>query len=491
MVNSISNFKPFTPKFEGKRKLYDTNIYTFDIETTSYFKLNGQIYPAVEYINLTKSEQEQCEFFSNMYVWQFGINDTIYYGRTWEELIDFFEKLKQISPYKKYVFVHNLAFEFQFLRGVFEFNNVMARATHKVMRAELEKYNIEFRCTYFMTNVKLSYLPELYNLKTKKLVGDLDYTLLRHSNTPLTQQELNYIENDCLIIYEYIQKELEVYKTLKDLPLTNTGKVRKELHELIDYDYNYKNKTIKATNTDPHVFMLLCKAFAGGYTHANWTLADEILKDVDSWDFTSSYPYVMCAFKYPMTKFKPCKIRDIKQMSSSMAYLIRIRFYNIKCKYFNTFISMSKCIEISGASYDNGRVISAKELEIVVTDVDLKFIIKSHKFDYYDIKESYYSLYDYLPTQLINFILDKYVAKTKYKNVEGKEVAYNIEKGKFNSIYGMCVTNLIKNDVNYDNIKGWTETELTNSQIEKMLIDIEKRGFLSFAWRVLGHCLGS
>lgn len=430
MVTSISNFKPFTPHFEGKRKLYDTNIYTFDIETTSYFKLNGKIFPAVEYINLTKAEQEQCEFFSNMYVWQFGINDTIYYGRTWEELIDFFEKLKQISPYKKYVFVHNLAFEFQFLRGVFDFTNVMARATHKVMRAELEKYNIEFRCTYFMTNVKLAYLPELYNLKTKKLIGDLDYTLLRHSNTPLTNEELNYCENDCLIIYEYIQKELEVYKTLKDLPLTNTGKVRKELHQLIDFDYNYKNKTIKATNTDPHVFMLLCKAFAGGYTHANWTLADEILTDVDSWDFTSSYPYVMCAFKYPMTKFKPCKIKDVKQMSSSMAYLIRIRFYNIKCKYFNTFISMSKCVEISGASYDNGRVISAKELEIVLTDVDLKFIIKTHKFDYYDIKESYFALYDYLPTQLINFILDKYVAKTKYKNVEGKEVAYNIEKRK-------------------------------------------------------------
>lgn len=65
-----------------------------------------------------------------------------------------------------------------------------------------------------------------------------------------------------------------------------------------------------------------------------------------------------------------------------------------------------------------------------------------------------------------------------------------MKNGKFNSIFGMCVTNLIKNEVNYDNKKGWTETELTNSQIEKMLNDIEKRGFLSFAWRMLGNFLG-
>ena len=43
----------------------------------------------------------------------------------------------------------------------------------------------------------------------EKLVGNLDYDLIRNSKTELTEKELKYCENDCLVIYEYIKKELE------------------------------------------------------------------------------------------------------------------------------------------------------------------------------------------------------------------------------------------------------------------------------------------
>ena len=41
--------------------------------------------------------------------------------------------------------------------------------------------------------------------------------------------------------------------------------------------------------------------------------------------------------------------------------------------------------------------------------------------------ESYFSKYDYLPKEFINFILEKYVKKTEYKDVAGKEVEYALE----------------------------------------------------------------
>ena len=47
--------------------------------------------------------------------------------------------------------------------------------------------------------------------------------------------------------------------------------------------------------------------------------------------------------------------------------------------------------------------------------------------------------------------MDKYVIKTQYKDVEGKEVEYAIEKSKYNSIYGMTVTNNIRDEVIFDN----------------------------------------
>lgn len=49
---------------------------------------------------------------------------------------------------------------------------------------------IEFRCSYLLSGYSLAKLGEqLHKYKCEKLVGDLDYSLLRHSKTPLTQKK--------------------------------------------------------------------------------------------------------------------------------------------------------------------------------------------------------------------------------------------------------------------------------------------------------------
>lgn len=77
----------------------------------------------------------------------------------------------------------------------------------------------------------------------------------------------------------------------------------------------------------------------------------------------------------------------------------------------------------------------AEKIEIVLTDIDFKFILDTYNIENYEIIESYYSKYDYLPKQFIEFILEKYVAKTEYKNVPDKELEYTKEKNKFNALY--------------------------------------------------------
>lgn len=472
------------PIEKGKRNKFDNNIYTFDIETTSYIILNGKQYNTIEYLNFTQEEKENSLFYATMYIWMFGINDVVYYGRTYEELYNFLNRIEFYTTYnKKIVYVHNLAFEFHFLRNIFHFKNVMARKSHKVMKCEIEEFNVEFRCTLFMTNSKLEKLPDLYKLPHKKLVGNLDYSKIRHSDTKLSTKELEYCENDCLVLYEYIKKELETYETTKNTPLTSTGHVRRELKELISKNWDYKNKVRRAVNIDGHIYNLLIDAFAGGYTHANWIYTDEIIKNVTSYDFTSSYPYVMTTHKFPMSEFRKCNIKNVNQLCESFAYIFKVRFKNIQCKYYNNFISQNKCTRIKNGKYDNGRIIQAEELEIILTDVDFKFILKSYTGNY-EILESYFARYDYLPKEFINFILDKYVLKTQYKNVDGKEVEYAIEKGKFNSLYGMTVTNNIKDTVIFDNEMGWSEIPLKNEEIQEQLLNEQKQGFLSFSWGV-------
>lgn len=480
-----TEYNGHVPDIKGKRKQYDNTIYTFDIETSSYLVLDNKQIPAIDYLKLTKKEQEDCLFMSNMYIWMFSINDEVYYGRTWQELKGLLLRIEYWSTdKKKFVFVHNLAYEFQFMRNAFKFKNVFARKSRKTLKFELEDFNFEFRCTYMMSNSSLEKLPDIYELPVKKLVGNLDYSLIRNSKTKLEEKELQYAENDCLVVYHYILKELETYETLKNLPLTSTGHVRKELKELVQNDYSYRNKVRRSINVDGHIYNLLISAFAGGYTHANWIYADEIVENVDSYDFTSSYPYVMVTHKFPATEFRKINITSIEQFKSCFAYIIYVRLKGVSCKYFNNFISQSKCKRILKGKYDNGRLIGAEELDIVLTDVDFKFIYETYNIEEYEFLEVYYSIYDYLPKQFIEFILQKYINKTEYKNVAGKEVEYALEKAKFNSLYGMSVTNNIKDNVIFDNIDGWKEVPLINEEIKALLEKEQKAGFLSFSYGV-------
>lgn len=300
MIKSWKDFQGFIYKECGKSNKYIDTIFTFDIETTSIYMLNGVVYPAFNYKDLSQDEKDSCDFYGFMYIWQLGINDHVYYGRTWSELREFLDIIESYTKgMKKYFFVHNLSFEFQFLKGEFNFKNVTARNTRHVMTAQLSDYNIEFHCTYMMSNISLAKLADVYHLPVEKKSGDLDYDKIRISDTPLTDTELSYCEFDCLVVYYYILFELETYKELNKIPITYTGHVRKELRKIVSNDWQYKGTVKKAINTEPHIYNLLVQAFMGGYTHANMYYSNRIIPDVDSYDFTSSYPYVMVSEKYP------------------------------------------------------------------------------------------------------------------------------------------------------------------------------------------------
>lgn len=469
----------------GKTRKIDNTVYTFDIETTSYLILDGEVINARQYPELSEDDQKKCIKQSCMYIWQFSINDQVYYGRTWDELKSFIDVIESNDNHRKIIFVHNLSFEFQAIWSVFRIKSVMSRKSRNLIRCELEDYNIELRCTLMLSNLKLEKLPDVYQLPVRKKVGDLDYSLIRTSITPLTEKELGYCEYDCLVTYHYIMKELEHYKRVDKLPITATGKVRKQLQKLVLRNQSYVNKVSNQINTNPYVYNMLVEAFAGGYTHANYIYSDEVLKNVDSYDETSAYPYVLVTCKFPSTEFKRCNIKTVNQMLPNFAYLLTVRIKNIKCKYLNNFISSSKCINIKGwPNYDNGRIISADEILITVTDIDFKFILDTYDYDSYEIEECYYSIYNYLPIEYVNFILDKYVLKTTLKNVKGKELEYNREKANFNSLYGMTVTNTICADVEFVNFDEWIEQPLTNEEIKKSLFKDKKKGFLNFAWGV-------
>lgn len=464
----------------GKPHIDDLNIYTFDIETTSYFiTKDGRVHKPLFY---EPDNPEITTVGAFMYIWMLGINDRVYYGRTPDELTDFLTRINNCVSAKKFFYVHNLSFEFQFLKSFIDFTSVFARKRRKPMRAESNDYNIQWRCSYMLSNCSLDKLADNYDLPVHKKTGDLDYYRLRNSKTVMSETELGYCEYDCLVLYHYIKRELERYTDFRHIPLTSTGKVRNECRAFVSADPDYLTTVRKQFDTDPLVYNAMMDAYCGGYTHANTYMRGEILLHVKSFDFTSSYPYVLLTEKYPCSKFTESKMRRFSDMDEEhRAYLLYVRFTAIESLLDNPIIPVYKIKHASHVCNDNGRLESADYIEIWLTDLDFKMIMENYSFRDYEILKSYSAQKDYLPRPFLQFILELYKTKTIYKDVPEAADKYRIAKANLNSLYGMCVTNYVRPQVVYDSGE-WLDPKPVD--VRKALMKLAKTAFLNQSWGV-------
>ena len=187
----------------------------FDIETSSFYIKDGK-------------ENRKTAI---MYEWTFGIMGYVIIGRTWDEFISMLNTLTALlglqHNHRLIIYVHNLAFEFQFFRKYFEWSNVFALDERKPVYAVTNK-GAEFRCSYILSGYSLEKCADnLTMFDIKKLVGDLDYKQIRHSDTPLTPDELQYCINDVMIVMMYICECIINDGDIGKIPLTQTGYVRK------------------------------------------------------------------------------------------------------------------------------------------------------------------------------------------------------------------------------------------------------------------------
>lgn len=495
------NEKNFTGTNKGEKVL---NVpVAFDIETTSFYRdERGETYTYDRYSKLggKTTKMEKC---STMYVWQFGINGYCIMGRTWDEFIMMMKQTSLIlhlcDKRKMVVYVHNLSYEFQFIRTLFEWCKVFSIDLRKPIYA-LTKEGIEFRCSYLLSGYSLAKLGEqLHRYECKKMVGDLDYSLLRHTCTPLTKQETDYCINDIKVVMCYIQELIEQYGAITRLPLTKTGFVRKYCRSLClrttddegkkkpNWRYIDTIKGLRITGLDE--FSILQRAFSGGFTHANAKYADMVINDVDSYDFTSSYPYVMVSEKFPMSTGVKIPVKSWKQfdfLTSKYCCVFDIEFTNIFATSENENpISISKCIVHENAVENNGRVVCATRLVMSITEIDYKVFSQFYRWKNARIGEMWCYRKEYLPTEFIEAILGLYEKKTTLKGVKGKEVEYLNSKEMLNSCYGMCVTNPLRDEIIYVN-NDWDMLHLTGAKQLEMLqtYNDSKNRFLFYPWGI-------
>ena len=197
-----------------RKKVEYANVpCVFDLESSSFIDDNG---------NKT----------AIMYCFTIGINGVSYFGRTYDELFDIiqlFEKTFQLNKDRRLIiYVHNLGFDFQFFYKRFSWLSIFAVKQRTPLTA-ITTGGIEFRCSYLLSGYSLEKVgSHLQKYKVEKLSGDLDYSLIRHSGTPMDEKEIGYVLHDGLVVMAYIQEQIESHHgKITNIPLTKTGEVRK------------------------------------------------------------------------------------------------------------------------------------------------------------------------------------------------------------------------------------------------------------------------
>ena len=452
LIVSRLNYIKSQENFEWvySHKIHYLNIpISFDIETSSFYE--GIAKKAI------------------MYIWTCNVNGTTFIGRTWKQFIQLLDLMTEVFGLIKYnkrclIYVHNLEYEFQFMRKWFDWHDIFADDKRQPLYA-VTKGGIEFRCSYRLSGYSLAKLAdELRYYKTKKMVGDLDYYLIRHSNTPLTEKEMKYCTQDTQVVVCYIQEEIDKNGDIAHIPYTKTGYVRRycqdeclAIHKQNDDVSRLKGlkyRDVMQSLTLTYDQYKMCKAgFQGGFTHANINYVNETLHDVGSIDFTSSYPFTMMAQYFPMSSPREVEIHDMKDLEfylSSYCCLFQVQFTNLRpLTTIENPISSSRCSYLEGYHINNGRVIDAKILETTITELDFDIYRNFYAWD--DIRVGKFLVFyrGYLPTSLVKCLVKFYKDKTTLKGVAGKEEEYLQGKAMLNSAYGMAVTDIVRDDLEY------------------------------------------
>lgn len=460
-------------------KKYDQRIFTFDIETSAGFLEPGSLTPVKFDYSKPPVYYRDCRPVAVCYLWQFGVDDTYFYGRELSDLKPVFDYLAS-RDYKTIVFIHNLSFEFFWMLNILTYTKVFARRPHKPITAAYD--NLEFHCTYMMTRQALQAVGA--NVGMPKLTEVMDYDAIYTPASELPEDVIRYGIRDIEILYRYINKIRGPYDLIQRIPLTQTGFVRHDVREIYAKDWHYHIKMAKMI-PDFHMYKIERACFVGGYVHANYRAVNQTIKSVllmpggiydpdqgaAMADIRSSYPLQMLK-KYPQTPWSHCDDPEDFQYyldKKTMICMVKIECRNIQSRTSNDYFSKSKIAkeEAIGIEDENGRIYKAEYFTAWMTDIDYGIMQRAYKGSI-KVIDLYYSRAGYMDIRYIKYMLQLYNDKVLLTGTGDpvKEELRSRSKERLNSTYGMCVSALVYEDCTFKDGQWYPTTFDTMDEME-------------------------
>ena len=383
----------------------------------------------------------------------YNTNIVTLYGNKPSDMITCIEMIHNALPGDEtYFFWHNMPYDWTFTRLFFmeKFGAPKKQLNTKPHYPIMLGFDnrIILKDSLILSQCKLEKWAKDLNVHHQKAVGSWDYDLIRDQDHKFTRAELKYIENDTLALVECLDAFCtSLHKNINTIVYTATGIVREEVRERAKNHNGHRDFERQALSFEQ--FVKFSKLYHGGYSHGNRYYISDFLADAITRcrDFCSSYPFCLCAFRYPCSKFVPLdKTVDpeyILRNNDRYAFIFKISFVNIKLKdrYFPMpALQASKCEQSINMRIDNGRILHAGYVNLYICDVDLEVLADQYEWESCQCTEVEYAKKDYLPRWFTDYVYELFAEKCERKPTKDSDpVAYALAKMRVNSVYGLTV----------------------------------------------------
>ncbi len=505
---------------KAKKRQYSQFFMSWDIETSKITADSGRKISVPYLSNILVTDADTGEIVERVF------------DRTMADAINSLNKLsaKYGQGDEVLCFCHNLNYEFSYLCRELRnptprkdiknrediYGNIQTdcifRTKNSPIKVCLEEIpNVEFRCTYAMSNMALWKLGE--EVGFSKL--DYDYAVLRTPLSQLEQHDYDYNMRDNEITSRYIMMKMRErgVTSPNKLPLTATSMSKadrtaggKELYgdkAIVQLSYRKLNEYMtREFNRASY------RCYQGGLTTGNpYYLGIAITtNDMYSIDITSSYPYQMCSRVFPVfdkdstlyVKDKRKATRVMRQLEdislNDLPFVSKRRIGKSIKGYMGTFdianvrlkegidllpLSVSKCdnfrqIKVQGVVV-NGKVKSAPVIRTTFDNVSFEWFKMCYDYDMLTCDEMWVTTKSKRLNKVeTTFLLKNFGFKQNLKGVEGKELEYALAKVFCNNNYGIKVMKELKDSFLL------VDGEIQRGEFDKLSAQDQDEVFTSF-----------
>lgn len=355
----------------------------------------------------------------------------------------------------------------------------------------------EFRCTFRLTNASLYKWSTEMKVDHVKQIGMYDYSKVLYQDSELSQQEVDYGTWDVLAMDEAWKKQLAAFHDdITTVPLTSTGYIRRILRRASQKSRYYRQNYFWDNQLNLEQMDMCFNAFAGGYTHNNRFLKDEIIRPGKGQkgkhrDHRTAYiehllndplpwgrPVMYYDIYSPICRMFKMNIKKVLEKSPEYFTITKIHIYNIKLKDKDNctmpFFQVSKMYnkswkekggkKVKDLNYfqDNGRLLfmvpDSGHFCTYLDNYMLKIISEQYKFQY--IIEKVLIIKNEPMPQVLRDPIDQLFIQKSDKKKEYKELRskygefdertifklYELNQVKklLNAIYGCFVTSPLR-----------------------------------------------